>query len=440
MKKSFEKLGIKTQKDNTKDTYKIGASQKTISKAHNKIHKPNKYNKALNATNESKMYEYAEYVLREKSYAQQVKMWLYTLKSLRFSYPVASFVLACFAIWAYLTQSTKGTGLGFYVFFIVLVGLAFLIETGKSYFSEQYFTENKQSAIIGILIFMAVSITLSTYGMYEFTLQETDNSTQINRDYQNITDSTRQIYLDQITDLNATIEANRQSLRDKSKWVRLKASDNIEKAQSQKSELLALTKKTTDILVKEKADHLKIDFDKNNQNATYLALIIFLIEILYILSIRSIATIHKNLKTENRNFNKIQIDDAVQVEQSSWTFEQELVLRLLNTTENSQLTPFTSKITPQNHTSKMGFQFNKNTPKDKINAKNQVPSSNEDRINEPRNNDPRKDGNRNCKHCNELFTYNSPNHQYCSEKCRISAWEKRTGQKVKKKRSKLIRK
>jgi len=28
--------------------------------------------------------------------------------------------------------------------------------------------------------------------------------------------------------------------------------------------------------------------------------------------------------------------------------------------------------------------------------------------------------------------YNSPNHQYCSEKCRIEAWEQRTGKSLEK--------
>jgi Zn finger protein HypA/HybF involved in hydrogenase expression len=40
------------------------------------------------------------------------------------------------------------------------------------------------------------------------------------------------------------------------------------------------------------------------------------------------------------------------------------------------------------------------------------------------------EGHRECAHCGKAFKYNSPTHVYCGEKCRITAWEIRTGKKV----------
>ena len=40
---------------------------------------------------------------------------------------------------------------------------------------------------------------------------------------------------------------------------------------------------------------------------------------------------------------------------------------------------------------------------------------------------------RECKHCGEIFTYKHWNAQYCGDKCRLAAWEKRTGKRFKKK-------
>ncbi len=43
---------------------------------------------------------------------------------------------------------------------------------------------------------------------------------------------------------------------------------------------------------------------------------------------------------------------------------------------------------------------------------------------------------RNCKNCNKPFTYKHWNARYCSDKCRIDSWEKRTGATLKKKSKK----
>lgn len=52
-----------------------------------------------------------------------------------------------------------------------------------------------------------------------------------------------------------------------------------------------------------------------------------------------------------------------------------------------------------------------------------------------RNNGERRE--RNCKHCNQSFQHKHWNKQYCSDECRVKAWEQRTGRKLQKgKRSK----
>lgn len=63
------------------------------------------------------------------------------------------------------------------------------------------------------------------------------------------------------------------------------------------------------------------------------------------------------------------------------------------------------------------------------------------RINDDRNNDDRNNGDRRelqtneriCKNCNSVFTFKHWNKRYCSDDCRIQAWENKTGRKFTKK-------
>lgn len=57
-----------------------------------------------------------------------------------------------------------------------------------------------------------------------------------------------------------------------------------------------------------------------------------------------------------------------------------------------------------------------------------IQTTNGDRINGDRNNGKTKG----CKHCGNHFEYKHWNAQYCSDDCRIAAWEKRTGKAFKK--------
>lgn len=46
------------------------------------------------------------------------------------------------------------------------------------------------------------------------------------------------------------------------------------------------------------------------------------------------------------------------------------------------------------------------------------------------NNSSRKEGNRECEYCGNLFVYKVWNHKYCSDKCRISNWEKKNNKEL----------
>jgi hypothetical protein len=43
-------------------------------------------------------------------------------------------------------------------------------------------------------------------------------------------------------------------------------------------------------------------------------------------------------------------------------------------------------------------------------------------------------GNKVCLHCNKVYTYQIHNQKYCSETCRVAAWEKRNGRRLKKRK------
>ena len=50
--------------------------------------------------------------------------------------------------------------------------------------------------------------------------------------------------------------------------------------------------------------------------------------------------------------------------------------------------------------------------------------------NESRNDSRKGNGNRECAYCQTLFVYNTANHKYCRDKCRMAAYEKRTGKNL----------
>jgi hypothetical protein len=75
----------------------------------------------------------------------------------------------------------------------------------------------------------------------------------------------------------------------------------------------------------------------------------------------------------------------------------------------------------QNNRRRIGFKI----PSTNENRK----TTQENRINENRTNDTKL---RNCHHCNNEYTYRHHKQKYCSDACRIAAWEKRTGRKLKK--------
>lgn len=67
---------------------------------------------------------------------------------------------------------------------------------------------------------------------------------------------------------------------------------------------------------------------------------------------------------------------------------------------------------------------------------------NENRLNENRNNDAQKvvEGTRVCAHCDTVYHHRHHKQKYCSEDCRIVAWEQRTGRKFTKPDTKRKRK
>lgn len=72
----------------------------------------------------------------------------------------------------------------------------------------------------------------------------------------------------------------------------------------------------------------------------------------------------------------------------------------------------------------IGFQFGaQNSRNDAVQQDNST-----------RNNGTRKvgDGNRVCEHCGDVFVYKVWNHKFCSESCRVAAWELKTGRKLRK--------
>ena len=91
-----------------------------------------------------------------------------------------------------------------------------------------------------------------------------------------------------------------------------------------------------------------------------------------------------------------------------------------------------STIAPNSQVQKVGFQFGSNTPTLKVNGEGNNLESNTVKV--EKEYILLKENERVCKHCSKVFTYKHWNATYCGEKCKIEAWEQRTGKKFNKKK------
>lgn len=277
------------------------------------------------------------------------------------------------------------------------------------------------------------SVIISGIGGYVTSLHLNDNSSEIEANYQTQSDSVNTGYSEQIAVLNSIIEVNQKRMQSASKWTRYHAQKDLAEAQGQKTELLKLQNSQISDLKTEKTQELDTNDYINKYKAFIVVLIVMLLEFLYARSFAYEYVVERNIKTENQNHNIIQIDEPVQVESPSREpslqeyFEMFQVLQGL---QSGQMLPIQSQMKPMNQGKQMGFQFHKNGSEDSENAENKT--SQRETSNEKRNTENVGDGNRICKNCNKVYTYRHRNQKYCSDECRIEAWEKRTGRKLKK--------
>ena len=90
------------------------------------------------------------------------------------------------------------------------------------------------------------------------------------------------------------------------------------------------------------------------------------------------------------------------------------------------------------HRQPIGFNKANAVPETNKQNDNGTKESNiiETAIRQPYNVTQLKDGQRNCLHCGNAYIYKQHTQKYCSEPCRIKAWQERTGKELKLKKKK----
>ncbi len=178
------------------------------------------------------------------------------------------------------------------------------------------------------------------------------------------------------------------------------------------------------------------DFDSNSKKGFLGGVGVFVLEVLFLIAYYLEYLFERQIKTENRNFNKVKTTEPLKIESpDKITLESLAIQVLLNQIQGGQPVQF-QPLQSQNAPQKFGFQFKraeqKNTFDDTKNEENHISqreTSDEKSLTKNVN-----DGNRICKNCQAVYVYRHWNQKYCSDACRIENWEKRTGKKVQKKK------
>ncbi|WP_338760146.1 hypothetical protein WAF17_13020 [Bernardetia sp. ABR2-2B] len=414
---------------------KLSKNTTPQAKTPQEAHQNDVFTDTLNETAKKGYYLEAQKELTPKPYAEKNRNLFSFSKGFTSVYHVVSFLLGIASV--YLIAKAFHTGeitiLKVFISILIgflLVGLLVGLEMLKSQSAISLFiaTSKEESAPtgakLGLGFTFVLSVLFSAIGGAFLTVEMNDKSTIIQTELAIQTDSLKNMYSSQLEGYEMSINSSKATLKKYSKgWRANNARKDLKEATEAKNNLLEkLDNRIT--LESDKAVKNTLGNAKEGANTAYIvSFIVLCLEIICIICYRFRFIYLRNTEREGVNFDilpKKESQAADTPTNEPLTELAEILKMFLSqtqvvTTDVAQaVQPYTiPNIQPQKS---IGFQFRTKDTTQAVKRKSL------------------DEGNRECLNCKEPFIYKTWNHTYCSEKCRITAWEAKTGKTFRKRK------
>lgn len=422
---------------------------KNLGKAPSQIHSTNLFENSLNETKKKGRYEESQKELAPLSYQEANHLNFQFAKWYTHLYHVVSALLGLVTVVLLAFIFSGGGGLGKYPAWLVYVlfGLVFLvlsallvgIEVFKSSLAKGIFKNMVLGgkvgvpAVIGLGLVMVFSILVSAVGGAVLSYEMNDKSEEISKIYNVQSDSIRKLHDENLEAVNASIQAYKANLNKGSYWGKYATREKLDKAIETRNQLLAAANIQINSVATAKEKEVSLNSTEGKNYAVISAIIVLVLELLSILAYWFQYVYHSNCEKEAVNF--AVLSPTLTVQEPSKTDIQLLAETLQNlinggSSQLHQLTNTTSIHTGDGSPNKVGFAFSPfNSERQTVKNEQHSPLNTESLT---VNTGELKDNEKLCLHCGTKFVYKHWNAKYCGEKCRITAWEAKTGKKFKK--------
>jgi hypothetical protein len=415
---------------------------KFSAKAPSQIHQPNQFAESSRQSRELGYYEEAIRDLEPAPYAVSYRFVFLLAKLYANAYHIISAILglACVYLLVNIFVGFESMPKGVHplvlwvmaiLFTVLLVVLLIGIELVKGNLATTIFrnkavrAKGKSMATIGLIGMMLVSIFISAVGGAVISLKTSDKTIDIKSSYLSHADSVKNYYKAKIqalqTEINATNQLKAGRLKRSPMWGLTKEESNT--LNHNKTQLAKLEQLFQNNLTDLKADY-QGDLTKNLTQGTHAAWIVagvvFILEILLLWAYSFQWEYRAEAKAEAVNFHVLELEkkQASKAEKIDNDHDKvrELLQQVVNGQQNFQIMNTHTPSTPQ----KVGYRFGLQEVKNEI----ETPKAKHEFV--------LGNGNRICLHCGAAYEYRIHNQKYCTEKCRVEAWQQKTGKALRK--------
>ncbi|SFF48105.1 hypothetical protein [Thermoflexibacter ruber] len=419
---------------------------KFSAKAPSQIHQPNQFAESSRQSRELGYYEEAIKDLEPLPYAVSYRFVFLLAKLYANAYHIVSTLLGLACIYLLVNVFVGFENMPKGVHPIVLWGIAILlsillivllvgIEMIKGNLSNTFFrnkvikNKNKSATLVGLVGMMTISILISAVGGAVISLKTSDKTGEIKNIYLSQSDSIRNYYQTKIQTLQAEINATNQlkasRLKRSPMWGLTKEESNT--LNHNKTQLAKLENQLQSDLLSLKSDY-QGDMTKNLMQSTnaawVVAGIVFVLEMLLLWAYSFQWEYRAEAKAEAVNFQVLELEKKAssknepKIEKIDNDYDKmkEVLQQLINGQQNFQIASTNAPVQPQ----KVGYKFGLQAV------------HNEAEKLKPQHEFVLREGNRVCLHCGNLYEYKIHNQKFCSEKCRVEAWQQKTGKVLKK--------
>jgi hypothetical protein len=420
---------------------------KFSAKAPSQIHQPNQFAESSRQSKELGYYEEAIRDLEPMPYAVSYRFVFLLAKLYANAYHIISALLgmACMYLLINIFVGFENMPQGIHP--IVLWGMGILlsvllivlligIEMIKGNLSNGFFrnkavkNKNKSANLLGLVGMMIVSIIISAVGGAVISMKTSDKTSEIKQLYSLQSDSIRIYYQEKIktlqNEVNTANQLKASRLKRSPMWGLTKEESNT--LNHNKMQLAKLEEQQHRELAGLKTDY-QGDVTKNliqSANAAWVvAGIVFVLEMLLLWAYSFQWEYRAEVKAEAANFHVLEQEKKmvtkveVKTEKIENEYEKmrEVLQQVISTQQNFQIA---STNNPPVQPQKVGYRFGLQTVKNEI----ERPNTKHEYV--------LKEGNRVCLHCGSVYEYKIHNQKYCTEKCRVEAWQQKTGKVLKK--------